>query len=160
MSSVCLIDTSIFLNLLNVPNRNQERRHVVQDYIEYAQNECTFILPMATVLETGNHIAQNGDGGTRREAAQRFCDVVLGAFNGTAPYRPMDFPSAHEIASWLSEFPNEAGKNKSATKRGEGTSFGDFSIIKDFEKCRAKFAMSEIFICSLDDDLKQYHHKP
>lgn len=160
MSSVCLIDTSVFLNLLNVPNRNQEREQVIQDYTDYADNECTFILPMATILETGNHIAQNGDGGTRRETAQRFCDAVIGAFNGDAPYKPIEFPSTHEIATWLGEFPNEAGKNKSATKLGEGTSLGDLSIIKDFEKCRAKFSMSEIFIWSLDDDLKQYHHKP
>lgn len=110
MSSVCLIDTSIFLNLLNVPNRNQEMAQVVQDYTDYAQNECTFILPMATILETGNHIAQNGDGGTRRETAQRFCDVVIGSLNGEAPYKPIEFPSTHEIATWLNEFPNEAGK--------------------------------------------------
>lgn len=160
MSSVCLIDTSIFLNLLNVPNRNQDMAQVISDYTDFANNECTFILPMATILETGNHIAQNGDGGTRRETAQRFCDAVLGAFNGDAPYQPIEFPSSQEIATWLSEFPNEAGKNKSITKFGEGTSLGDLSIIKDFEKCRKKFSMSEIFIWSLDDDLKLFHHMP
>jgi hypothetical protein len=160
MSSVCLIDTSIFLNLLNVPNRNQDMAQVISDYTDFASNECTFILPMATILETGNHIAQNGDGGTRRETAQRFCDAVLGAFNGDAPYQPIEFPSSQEIATWLCEFPNEAGKNKSITKLGEGTSLGDLSIIKDFEKCREKFSMSEIFIWSLDDDLKLFHHMP
>lgn len=58
MSAVCLIDTSVFLNLLNVPNRNQTRAEVVASFEEYAENNCTFILPMATILETGNHIAR------------------------------------------------------------------------------------------------------
>lgn len=160
MNSVCLIDTSVFLNLLNVPNRNQEKTKVVEDYTEYSNNGCIFILPMATILETGNHIAQNGDGNIRRKTAKRFCEVVLGAFEGVAPYKPMEFPSIKDIAIWLNAFPDEAGKNKSPTKLGEGTSFGDLSIIKDFEKCRTKFSMSEIFIWSLDEDLKIFHHTP
>jgi hypothetical protein len=32
MSSVCLIDTSIFLNLLDVPYCNQSRAEVAQDF--------------------------------------------------------------------------------------------------------------------------------
>lgn len=160
MSSVCLIDTSVFLNLLNVPNRNQDMVQVVADYKVYSENECIFILPMATILETGNHIAQNGDGQTRRETAQRFCDVVLGAFEGVAPYRPIEFPSSQDIATWLNEFPEKAGQNKSPAKLREGTSFGDLSIIKDFKKCCTKFSMSEIFIWSLDEDLNTFHHTP
>jgi hypothetical protein len=69
MSSICLIDTSIFLEILNVPNYNQHRASVLEDfqtYATYAQSGCTFLLPMATILETGNHIAQNGDGTMRR----------------------------------------------------------------------------------------------
>lgn len=76
MSAICVIDTSVFLNLLDVPNRNNERQQVDQAFLEYVELDTTFILPMATIIETGNHIAQNGDGGTRRTTAQRFCDQV------------------------------------------------------------------------------------
>jgi len=72
MSSICLIDTSIFLNLLNVPNCNQNHDSVLQDFQTYIEAGCIFILPMATILETGNHIAQNGDGTIRRKTALRF----------------------------------------------------------------------------------------
>jgi hypothetical protein len=74
MSSICLIDTSVFLNFLNVPNCNQHRVLVLEDYKIYAQSGCTFLLPMATILETGNHIAQNGDGTVRRKIAIRFVE--------------------------------------------------------------------------------------
>lgn len=160
MSAVCLIDTSVFLNLLNVPGRNQHMHQVVADYMIYANSGCTFILPMATILETGNHIAQNGNGALRRQTAQRFCEAVKGAFTGEAPYRPSEFPSTGEILGWLGDFPDKAGQNKSPTRTGEGTSFGDLSIIKEYEKCVVRFPMSEVFIWSLDSDLAAFHHIP
>jgi hypothetical protein len=70
MSSVCLIDTSIFLNLLDVPYCNESMAEVVEEFKTFVEAGCTFLLPMATILETGNHIAQNGDGNLRRKTAQ------------------------------------------------------------------------------------------
>jgi hypothetical protein len=157
MSSVCIIDTSIFLNLLNVPGKNQDREKVAEDFTEYTQSGVTFILPMATIIETGNHIAQNGDGGTRRKTAERFCGAVKGAFTGEAPYQPSEFPNSIEVLTWLDSYPRHAGASKSATKQNEGTSFGDLSIIEEFNKCVSKFSMSEVFIWSLDSDLAAYH---
>lgn len=157
MSSVCIIDTSIFLNLLNVPGKSQDKVKVTSDFTEYAQTGVTFILPMATIIETGNHIAQNGDGGTRRKTAERFCLAVKGAFTGEAPYQPSEFPNSVEILTWLDSYPQHAGASKSVTKQNEGTSFGDLSIIEEFNKCVNKFSMSEVFIWSLDSDLAAYH---
>jgi hypothetical protein len=159
MSSIYLIDTSILLNFLNIPNRNQSREKVLQDFKDYAVAGCTFLLPMATILETGNHIAQNGSGNQRRETAQRFVKTIQDSFLGQSPWQPIDFPSPQEISTWLAQFPDLAGKNKAPTKL-EGTSFGDLTIIQDFEKTCKKFPMSEVFIWSLDQDLTNYHQKP
>lgn len=161
MSCICIIDTSVFVNLLNVPNRNQDKQRVKQDYQTYVGNGATLILPMATIIETGNHIAQNGDGGTRRKTAERFCHAVIGAFNGHAPYKPSDFPNKAEILTWIDRFPNLAGQNKTPQKTTEGTSFGDLSIIEEFNKAvELTHRMTEVFIWSLDSDLMQYHHQP
>lgn len=157
MSSVCIIDTSVFLNLLNVPGKNQDKDSVIQSFADYVELEVTFILPMATIIETGNHIAQNGNGGLRRQTAMRFCEAIKGAFNGEAPYKPSEFPSSSEVLSWVDTFPDLAGKNKSPQKNLEGTSFGDLSIIEEYKKCVSRFSMSEIFIWSLDQDLQQYY---
>ncbi len=157
MSAVCIIDTSVFLNLLNVPGKNQDLESIVRSFQEYTDLNVTFILPMATIIETGNHIAQNGDGGTRRKTAQRFCDAVRGAFTGEAPYQPSEFPSSAEVLTWLDKFPDNAGRCKAPTKPHEGTSFGDLSIIEEFEKCVSRFPRIEVFIWSLDSDLCGYH---
>ncbi len=160
MSVVCLIDTSVFLNLLNVPNRNQDKEAVKTSFKEYVELDTTFILPMATILETGNHIAQNGNGAVRRQTAKRLCEEVQGAINGKAPWQPSEFPNSSEVLAWIDQFPEFAGKNKSPSKTTEGTSFGDLSIIKEYEKCLKRFSLTEVFIWSLDSDLKQYHHQP
>ena len=157
MKIIYLIDTSILLNILAVQNCDQDTARVLDEYDTYTELGCTFILPMATIIETGNHIAQNGDGSTRRKTAQIFVDMIKDAFSGAAPFQISELPSSYEILTWLDDFPNHAGRNKSPSKTTEGTSFGDLSIIKEFEKCCGRFAMSEVRIWSLDSDLQQYH---
>lgn len=159
LSSISLIDTSIFLNVLNVPNCNQSRDKVFQDFKDYAGAGCTFLLPMATILETGNHIAQNGDGNQRRKTAQAFVRTIQQSFSGESPWQPIDFPSPQEINTWLQQFPDLAGQNK-GPKKLEGTSFGDFTIIQDFKKTCQRFPLREVFIWSLDQDLAKYHQPP
>lgn len=159
MNSICIIDTSIFTNLLNVPNRNQQKVATKNDFKEYVELDCQFILPMATIIETGNHIAQNGDGQTRRKTAKRFVESVQGALNNTAPWQLSEFPRSTEILCWLDNFPACAMRNKSTKNIREGTSFGDLSIIQEFEKAKKRFPMSHIFIWSLDADLEQYNTK-
>jgi hypothetical protein len=158
MSSICLIDTSIFLGMLNVPHYNQHTKSVLEDFETYLKAGCTFLLPMATILETGNHIAQNGDGTMRRETAQRFVELVEAAFTGKAPWTPTQFFETAEILEWINQFPDMAGKNKAPDKL-EGTSFGDLSIIQEYHKACNKFSMSDVFIWSLDSDLQNYHQQ-
>lgn len=154
--SVCLIDTSILLSILDVPGRNQDREKISQDFVEYSESNCSFLLPMATIIETGNHIAQNGDGRVRRETALRFVEAVKASFDEQPPWRMCEFQNITEILTWIDAFPDEAGKNKKPDKN-EGTSFGDFSIIQEFYKACKRFSMTEVFIWSRDQDLMNYH---
>jgi hypothetical protein len=158
LGSICLIDTSIFLNLLDVPNRNQERASVLKTHQDYVARSFTFLLPIATIIETGNHIAQNGDGRIRRSTAQLFVKEVTAAFKGDSPWLPTSFINQEET-EWLQGFPDLAGQNK-ALRKQEGTSFGDFTIIEEFQQVCLRSPMSEVFIWSLDSDLKGYHQIP
>ncbi len=159
MTSIYIIDTSVFLNLLDVPNCNQNVESVRQDFDVYTESKCTFYLPMATIIETGNHIAQNGDGRVRRKTAQHFVEQIMASFAGEAPWRPTAFWLKEDLLLWIKNFPDCAGSNK-APDRQEGTSFGDLSIIEEFHKSCKQFPMSEILIWSLDSDLQSYHQLP
>lgn len=158
-SSLIIIDTSIFLNILGVPSKSQDKKNIRESLETYIRSDASLILPMATILETGNHIAQNGDGNIRRKIADKFCVEIHKAINNEAPYKVSSFPSNEEVKSWIDKFPNLAMANKSPTKQ-EGTSFGDLTIIQEFEKQKLLHKNYEIWIWSLDGDLEQYRYTP
>ena len=58
MSAICLIDTTIFLEILDVPRKATRHEHVILELQRKMEDEETLFLPMATILETGNHISQ------------------------------------------------------------------------------------------------------
>ena len=45
MSSICIIDTSVFLNLLNVPGKNQDKDTVTASFTEYAELGAEYFTP-------------------------------------------------------------------------------------------------------------------
>lgn len=156
MSAIVLLDTSVYLNVLDVPGFNQDRTMILQAFKESIQAEDYFLLPLATVWETGNHVADLGDGQRRRSYAQRLVDDVTKAFNGDAPYRATHFPEREEFLRWLGAFPDMAMRSKSAKIFREGVSLADLSIIKEWERNCGLHPMTRVRIWSLDSDLSGY----
>lgn len=82
MSKIIVIDTSILCCHLQVPGKETcGPLHDVWTYeraekeIQQAiQDKCTLVLPLATIIETGNHIAQAA--GNRFEVAQKFAAIL------------------------------------------------------------------------------------
>lgn len=161
MSAIVLLDTSIYLNILNVPGNNQDRAAVLDDFaVKIDAGDC-FLLPFATILETGNHIADLPDGGKRRAYAEVLVDDVTKALQGAAPYRPTQFPSRDEFLEWLHEFPEYAMRRKQARRpKEEGVSLSDLSIIKEWQRTCDLNSMSRVFVWSLDGDLTGYDRVP
>ena len=157
MSAIILLDTSVYLNILDVPEHNQARNAILQTFQQKVVDGDYFFLPLATILETGDHIADLNNGGNRRRFAQILVDDVLQALRGNAPYRPTQFPDRDDFLAWLREFPDYAMRSKkSARIREEGVSLSDLSLIKDWERACKRFAMSRVLIWSLDADLQSY----
>lgn len=147
MSSIAIVDTTIFCNILNVPRMNDDREQVMGELKRFLEEETTLLLPMASVYETGNHIAQLSDGSYRRRFADSFVREVRHAILGESPWQVMQLPTIEEVSDWLISFPDSA-------MRGAG--MGDLSIIKEWEKFREKVPNRRIFIWSLDRDLTGY----
>lgn len=57
MANIVLVDTSILLNILGVPHMSDQRVEVKEQLEDYIRRGDHLFLPIATVLETGNHIA-------------------------------------------------------------------------------------------------------
>lgn len=149
--SIGLVDTSVFCEIVPVPGRSQHREEILGRMEDHIQNKVTLLLPIATILETGNHIAHLTDGRVRRATAERFVQLVqqaLGNVEGPAPWTvPQPLLAPDDLQRYLNEFPDHAMRE---------ISLGDLSIIKEYERqCRLHQAR-RVFIWSLDDHLSAY----
>ena len=160
MSAIWLLDTSIYLNVLDVPGFSQHREAVLEQFRERVHARHRFLLPLASIWETGNHIAHVPEGGARYRLAQKFVADVQAALDGKAPYTPTHFPGRDTFAGWLSAFPEFAKRNKSADKSREGTSLADVSLIKEWEQICERSPGWQVGIWSLDADLQGYDRLP
>ncbi len=147
MSDIVLVDTTVLLNVLDVPGRNEQRQDVLAQLGALIDSNAHLFIPMAAIVEAGNHIAHVPNGHHRREAAGRFVDAIRAALNDEAPWKPVNFPSREAMLEWLSGF------LESAT---QGIGIGDMSIIMEWESCCPKYAMSRVLIWSLDEHLQGY----
>jgi len=156
MSDIVLLDTTVYLNVLDVPGRNQEREQILDAFKVRVLNGDHFLLPMAAIWEAGNHISRLANGALRYQYAKILVTNVRSAIGGEAPYRTTYFPDSAVFASWLNDFPAAAQRNKSPQKTTEGVSLSDLSIIKEWEQTRDRHSMSRVLIWSLDSDLVAY----
>lgn len=155
MKKVLIIDTSILCVWLRVVGRDtcgpdNDRwtyERVCKKIDEEQQAGTTFILPVATIIETGNHIAHaNGD---RFAMAGRLVDVIVNAANAASPWAA--FTEQKEL--WDND-----GLAALATRWREtvasAQSLGDASIV-DVANYYAKIGI-EVEILTGDQGLKAY----
>lgn len=155
--SICLVDTSILCELLQVPSMCSDHRSLVKEFKKRIQTDERFLLPMTTILETGNHIGQNGDGGERRRAAKRFIDLVTQAIHGTNPFTATPFVTPEALVLWLQEFEDWAKRNDA---KGKGSGLGDLSIHHEWRHQCDLHPMRRVYIWSKDAHLSSCDREP
>lgn len=125
---------------------------------EYAgrQREGQLILPITTIIETGNHISQVAGGHERRECAKRFADILRLVIEERAPFVP------HEMG-WDRDYLDAlvAGGTTGASLVEHLSSkvigCGDLSILVERDRNLTRVAKStEASIWTLDAGLRAY----
>lgn len=86
MREVRFVDTSVLCDLLDVPGKNQQRDVVREELKELVAAGGQLVLPIAAIIETGNHIVNVGDGGARRACAERFVALLRATAEGRLPW--------------------------------------------------------------------------
>ncbi|MCB1825842.1 MAG: hypothetical protein KDJ54_15170 [Candidatus Competibacteraceae bacterium] len=92
MKKVLVLDTSILCVWLRVPGKescghesDKWDKQRVDERIESAIKEkVTFVLPLATIIETGNHISQAAY--SRKERAEALADLMNKSADQTSPW--------------------------------------------------------------------------
>lgn len=151
MGAIVLVDTSILLNVVDVPGRNQHRGAVIAALASRISDGDHLFIPMAAIIETGNHIAHISDKGARRSVAIRFASAVRDALDDVAPWKPLNFPRHEDLSAWLVQFPDSASKK---------IGMGDLSIQHEWTDLRKKFPLSRVLIWTVDADLQGYDYAP
>lgn len=158
MSKVLIIDTSILCVYLKVPfmeecgpDHDKWNYDRVAEKIEYeiSQN-CLLVLPLATLIETGNHIAQAS--GDRYPYAEKLAEIIVKVANAEEPWAAFtaqkDLWSEENLLKLAREWPRLA-----ATK----LSIGD-ATIKDVAEFYTESGVS-VEILTGDAGLKAYEPK-
>lgn len=93
---VLILDTSVLCCLLKVPgkttagpsNDSWDFKRIDNLLEMERKNGSTFVLPTATLIETGNHIAQCSD--FRFELATALCGILKSAAGAESPWAPFN----------------------------------------------------------------------
>ena len=145
--TVCIVDTSILVELLDVPGKVSHRAQVLSDFEQRQKRNQQFLLPVAVLIETGNHIAQVSDGRVRRERAGRFVKFAGDALEGQSPFVATPFPANADVATWLADFPDYAMR---------GLGLADRSVVALWHEQRALNRDRRVYVWALDAHLSAY----
>ena len=151
MTAIWIVDTSILLEILDVPGFCQDREQIAEDLEQRVQNGDAFQLPMGVVIETGNHIADVTDGTLRRNRAIQFSKLVGDTLRDGRTWRILPMPEQEEFANWCSKYPDEVV---------DGRSLVDAMLIRTWERTRRRCNMFRVAIWTKDGGLMGYDYTP
>lgn len=150
MSKIHFIDASVLSELLNIPGMNDRHSIAKQEYQELVRNGDTFILPVAVLVETGNHIAHIANGNSRRSIAKKFTAIAQKAIKMEDNWSVTPEIPRHILEVIVNQFPDQAVAE---------TGFGDLSIIAQFnDYWENRQPIGEMRIWSYDSHLSGYIH--
>jgi hypothetical protein len=147
------VDTSVLCNLLDLPGKNQDREAVKLE-LQQKRAASHLILPVTTVIETGNHIAQLKAGHDRRDRAKQLHTLLELVIEGKAPW------VLHTVEwgeSFLRHLLSGAGTSVPLTDHAmSGVGLGDLCILAERELYRQRVTGVDVLIWSLDHQLSAY----
>lgn len=86
MARVKFVDTSVLLELLKVPGKSQQPDATRAELARLESDGYVLVLPITTVLETGNHIGQVSDGDARRRCAEQYVELLRATAEQRLPW--------------------------------------------------------------------------
>ena len=155
---VDFLDTSVLVEILDVPFMNDHRAEVLDEMDSRMRAGVHFILPTATVIETGNHVFQVKHGHARRQCAERFMNALRQTAEGRAPWR------LHE-RTWDATFlislcdGGSTGMTLPQHAEGQVLGAGDLSIVAERDLYASK-VQAQVRIWTLEASMSTWAGAP
>jgi hypothetical protein len=154
---ILIFDTSILCCWLQVPGKTTcgptddrwDKKRINNLIAREQKAKSTFVLPVASIIETGNHIAQTS--GDRFKLAQQLAAKLRDTANKTSPWAAFE----HQAELWNKESMNRLA-DEWPKLAAQGLGIGD-ATIKDVAEFYAKIGY-DVEILTGDEGLKT--HQP
>ena len=155
MKKVLIIDTSILCVWLDVPGMDDcgpdhdkwDKDRVANKIQEEEHARTTFVLPLASIIETGNHISQSSQ--YRRERGESLADLIRKSANSETPWAAF----SEQSVLWSAEKLRQLADSWPALA-SQKLSLGD-ATIKDVAEYYAQMGY-QVEILTGDSGLKAY----
>lgn len=155
MAEVHFVDTSVLLELLAVPGKSQQPGRVKEVHDELVSAGAQLVLPIATVIETGNHITQLPDGASRRSCAERFVALLRLMVAERLPWVLHSVAWDERMLAMLCDGTAMTGPFVDLAAAGAiGT--GDLAILAECESYAERTAHVDVKVWTLDERLAAY----
>jgi len=163
VARVRFVDTSVLVELLEVPGKCQKPDETRAELERLLNDGHTLVLPITTVIETGNHIEQIavGHGAARRDCAERYVRLLRAI-------------AAEKLRGWVLHavawdermltklcdgvsLPGAGPTGSFVELAGRGTlGAGDLAILAECELYADRTAGVEVGVWTYDNDLAAY----
>lgn len=155
MAEVHFVDTSVLLELLAVPGKSQQPERIRERLGDLIAEGAQLVLPIAAVIETGNHITQLRDGTSRRSCAERFVALLRLTAAERLPWVLHTVAWDERMLAKLCDGTAMTGPFVDLAGAGViGT--GDLAILAECESYAERTAHVEVKVWTLDERLAAY----
>jgi hypothetical protein len=151
---ISFVDTSILCNLLPVHGRDQDRQTAIAEMRTKQQLGETLILPVTSVVEAGNFIAQVPDGRIRRDNASKFEKMLKLVLKNEAPWRLHSFTWGEAFLSSLLTGGGTGINFVELAMRGIGG--GDLCILTERKMYMDRTGLADVQVWTMDLKLRSY----
>lgn len=155
MAEVRFVDTSVLCDLLKVPGKCQRHEEVRSELDSLLQSRVHLVLPIATVIETGNHIAQANDGHGRRASAEAFVNLLRLTAQGKMPWVLHSVAWDSRMLDLLCDGPGQIGSFVEIAGNGI-LGAGDVAILAECSLYAARTAGVAVTVWTHDERLAAY----
>lgn len=155
MPVVSFVDTSVLCDLLKVPGKCQRHDEVRAELARLHESGVQLVLPIASIIETGNHIAQAGRGHGRRASAKAFVELLRLTAEGGAPWVLHSVAWDSRMLGLLCDGPGDIGTFVEMAGTG-ALGAGDMAILAERELYAMRTAGIEVRVWTHDERLAAY----
>lgn len=152
-----LLDTSVLLEILDVPFESDNRDEVLEQLAVREDDGVQLYLSVAAIVEAGGHVGRIDNGNARRKCAQSLRALLEATLEDEAPwrFRPVDW-DVDLLRSILDQPTNSPVPEFVESLTTQHLEVGDMLIVAEFRRLRRNLnsAFIDVDVWTRDNKLR------